>query len=89
MSDEVRPLAEQYLTLNKVSYSRILRIVYVDERHSHIWKSLFKEEGSGRGGLWQVDIERKTLPVDMIDSGNVFCLFIDLKTQECAPFYPF
>jgi hypothetical protein len=88
LSSEIRSVAERYLVSNRLPYSRILGAVLIDEAHAHFWHSLFKDKLSGRGGLWKVDIERETLPENVIDSGNVFCLLIDPETSECALFYP-
>jgi hypothetical protein len=87
LNDEIRSLVVNYLASNRLPYSRILGAVLLEERYTGIWQSLFKNDRPRRGGLWKVDIERRTLSENEVDTGNVFCLFIDPETLECAAFY--
>jgi len=88
MQERILQLAADFLADQGVTYARMRGIVFVRPENSLNWISLFQDSKQRKAGLWKIDIERRLLSKDEIDSGNVFCIFIDPETGECAPFYP-
>lgn len=83
----VEDVARSYLLTQRLTFSRILECAFVPKRFAGLWYSQFSPGPLPEGSLWKVDVERRTLHPDEIESGNVFCLFIDPDTNACAPFF--
>jgi len=83
----VEDVARSYLLTQRLTFSRILECAFVPKRFAGLWYSQFSPGPLPEGSLWKVDVERRILHPDEIESGNVFCLFIDPDTNACAPFF--
>ena len=83
----VEDVARWNLLSQRPTFSRIRECAFVPQRFAGLWYSQFSPGPLPIGSLWKVDVERRTLHPDEIESGNVFCLFIDPDTNACAPFF--